>query len=314
MRIPTRSVTEVVHLPSVGTRVSLRYRRPEGSVPPLTDVIGQLVETGPFVRVRTKTGEVVDVSAVDIVTVRALTDVPVRTSQIRSMEHAAALAWPGTEQEWLHGWLVRGAGGYTHRANSAVPLGFEASVAGVPAVVDWYARRGQTPWLAVPDRLLPLRNVVPPHMETVVMVRDVPAGGIDATTTLAPRPDATWLHVYERDVPVDVLSAVIDGVVVFARRGDAAVGRGAVTKGADGTRWAGLSAVRVATGRRREGHARALCSALLGWAGDQGAQQCYVQVLVDNAPAIALYKDMGFTAQHRERYIDGTHVMRNLDP
>ena len=102
-----------------------------------------------------------------------------------------------------------------------------------------------------------------------------------------------------------MLSAVVDGVVVFATRGDAAVGRGAVTTAADGTRWAGVSAMRVAEAHRRRGHARAMCSALLAWATEQGAQHCYAQVLVDNAPAIALYEGLGFTTQHRARYIDG---------
>lgn len=295
-------------LPTVGTRVSLRYRLPVGSVPPLTDVVGHLVQTGASVQVRTKAGAVVEIAADDIVTVRALTDVPVRTSQIRAMEHAAALAWPGIEQEWVNGWLLRAANGFTHRANSAVPLGFEANVAGVPAVVDWYAKRGQTPWLALPDRLLPLRNPVAAYLETVVMVRDLPAGEADPAVTLTPRPDATWLRIYERDVPVDVLTAVVDGVVVFGTRAGAAVGRAAVTSAQDGTRWAGISAMRVAEDHRREGHARVLCSALLDWATGQGAQHCYVQVLVDNAPAIALYEQLGFTAQHRARYVDGTNL------
>jgi N-acetylglutamate synthase len=195
-----------------------------------------------------------------------------------------------------------------------VPLGMQASVASVPAIVDWYARRGQTPWLAVPDRLLTLRSAYSPHLETIVMVRDLPAGAPDAATTSAPQPDATWLQIYQREVPVEVLSAVRDGVVAFATRGDAAVGRAAVTTAPDGVRWAGVSAVRVAEGRRREGHARALCAALLDWASEQGATRGYVQVLVDNAPAIALYEGMGFTAQHRARYLDGAQLTGSVDP
>src|SRR5689334_22983642 len=190
----------------------------------------------------------------------------------------------------------------------------EASVASVPAIVDWYARRGLTPWLAVPDRLLTLRGTYSPHLETIVMVRALPAGAPDPTTTLAPLPDATWLRIYEREVPVDVLSAVRDGVVVFATRGDAAVGRAAVTASPDGALWAGISAVRVADDRRREGHARALCESLVDWASAQGAGHCYVQVLVDNAPAIALYEQMGFSAQHRARYLDATVMGRTAAP
>ena len=167
-------------LPAVGTRVSLRYRLPAGSTPPLTDVIGHLLQARPRVRVRTKTGAVVEISPDDVVAVRELTAAPVRTSQIRATEHAAASAWPGLEQHWLDGWLLRAAGGYTHRANSAVPLGVEANIAALPAIVDWYTQRGLTPWLAVPDRLLRLTDDVPAHLETLVMVRDLPAGEVDA--------------------------------------------------------------------------------------------------------------------------------------
>jgi ribosomal protein S18 acetylase RimI-like enzyme len=291
-------------LPAVGTRVSLRYRRPAGSVPPLTDVIGHLVEIGARLRVQTKTGAVIEIAPDDVVAVRALTAAPVRTSQIRATEHAAALAWPGTEQTWMDGWLLRGARGHTHRANSAVPLGTEANLGAVPAIAEWYAKRGQTPWLAVPDRLLALPKGAAAHLETVVMVRDLPAGEPDATVTMTPRPDEHWLRLYERNVPVDVLAAVVDGAVVFAHRSGAAAGRAAVTTAADGTRWAGLSAVRVADGQRRRGHARALCSALMAWAGEQGASSCYVQVLVDNTAGIALYEQLGFIAQHHARYVD----------
>ncbi len=84
------------------------------------------------------------------------------------------------------------------------------------AIVDWYTQRGQTPWLSVPDRLLTLPREVPPHLETVVMVRDLPMGEPDATVALAPRPDATWLALYERQMSVEVLTAVTDGDVVFA--------------------------------------------------------------------------------------------------
>ena len=101
-----------------------------------------------------------------------------------------------------------------------------------------------------------------------------------------------------------MLTAVVDGEVVFASRADRAVGRGAVTSAPDGTRWAGLSAVHVVEEHRREGHARTLCGALLEWAAGRGATRAYVQVLADNAPAIALYESMGFGTQHHVRYVD----------
>ena len=64
--------------PPVGTRVTIRYRLPAGSTPPLTDVIGHLVAVEPRVRVRTKTGAVVEISPDDVVAVKELTEAPVR--------------------------------------------------------------------------------------------------------------------------------------------------------------------------------------------------------------------------------------------
>lgn len=295
-------------LPAVGTRVALRYRLPDGSVPPLTDVIGHLLQTDPVLQVQTRSGAVVAVAPDDVVALRALTAAPVRTSQIRATEHAAALAWPGLEQRWHDGWLLRAADGHTHRANSAVPLGIEANLGAVPAIVDWYAQRGLTPWLAVADRLLPVPHDLPAHLDTVVMVRDVAEATAPQDVTLAAAPDERWLRRYRREVPVDVLTAVVDGDVVFGTIGEAGVGRGAVTTAPDGTRWAGLSAVRVADEHRRRGHARTLCTALVAWAAEHGATRCYVQVLADNAGALALYERLGFTAQHRARYLDARNL------
>jgi N-acetylglutamate synthase len=290
-------------VPDVGDRVVVRYRRPAGSVPPLTDVIGHLEAVGPTLRVRTKRGDVVEVSSNDVVTVKGLAAAPVRASQIRATEHAAALAWPGSERQWCSGWLLRATGGHMHRGNSAMPLGVEADFGALPSIVDWYGARGLTPWLSVADRLLRLPADVESQLETFVMVRDVESGEPDPTVTLAARPDERWLHVYERDVPVDVLTAV-DGEVVFGAISDAAIGRATVTNAADGSRWVGVSAVRVADEQRRRGHGRTLCAALLGWGFRRGATRAYVQVLVDNPAAITLYETMGFVTQHRSRYVD----------
>ncbi|OJZ73928.1 GNAT family N-acetyltransferase [Mycobacterium paraffinicum] len=190
--------------PELGTRVTLRYRRPPGSVPPLTDAVGQLLAVDPVVRVRTKTGAVAEVLPDDVVALRVLTDAPVRTSEIRALEHAVAAASPGTERAWLDGWLLRAGGG----VDFAVPLDVSARSGTVAAIADWYERRGLTPRLAIPDRLLPLPSGLSAERTERVLVRDVsaPAGADDAD----PDPDATALA--------------------------------AVTDAPDGTRWVGLPA------------------------------------------------------------------------
>lgn len=284
------------------TRVLVRYRLPAGSVPPMTDVSGHLLESGPILKVRTKHGDVVAIAAEDVVVVKTLTAAPVRTRDIRNVEHAAALAWPGLEQQWLDGWLLRFAEGVTHRGNSAVPLGMEADASALPAIIEWYASRGVPPWLSLPDRLFRLFDDVPAHLETAVMVRDVDSSAVDDSVRLLDGPDAEWLRLYERDVPTAILRATVGGDVVFGIVEGAAVGRAAVTEAPDGTRWVGLSAVRVAEDRRRSGYARRLCAALLAWGAQQGATRAYLQVLLDNRGAATLFESMGFTVQHHSRY------------
>lgn len=188
----------MVAWPALGTRVTLRYRRPPGSVPPLTDAVGHLLATDPTVRIKTKSGAVVEVAPADVTALRILTHTPVRTADIRNLEYAAAAASPGTEQSWLSGWLLRRHGADPD-ANIAVPLHISAQAGTIPAIVDWYADRGVATRLAIPDRLL----ATPPGLACAsveqVLMRDIgiaphgPGGGA-AGGLVTEAPDGTrWL-------------------------------------------------------------------------------------------------------------------------
>jgi N-acetylglutamate synthase len=290
----------MVSWPQPGTRVTVRYRRPAGSVPPLTDAVGHLLDVEPLVRIQTKTGTVVQFAAADVIAVRALSDAPVRTSQIRALEHAAALGWPGVEQQWLDGWLLRAGGGVTSRANSAVPLDASAAPAAIPAIVDWYTQRGLTPRLAIADRLLRVPGAG--EQANAVLVREVCTAEPDPSVRLSARPDEAWQRRYRREVPIEVLTSVIDGELAFGMRADLAVARASVTDAPDGTRWVGLSAVRAAD--RDAG--RALCEALLAWGAARGATRGYVRVLDDDHAAAGLAHSLGFALHHRARYFAAT--------
>jgi N-acetylglutamate synthase len=290
--------------PDPGTRVTVRYRRPAGSVPPLTDAVGHLLAVNPLVRVQTKTGAVVEFRPADVVALRVLTDTPVRNSGIRALEHAAAAAWPGTEHDWLDGWLLRAGHGFTLAANSAVPLDISAHAGAIPAIVAWYRRRGLEPRLAIPDRLLPLPpGLTGEHVERVLVrgVSDMASREPDPSITLAARPDQVWLRVYGREIPVDVLTAVINGELTFGTHAGVAVARAAVTDAPDGTRWVGLSAIRAA---HEPVEAVALCAALLAWGADRGAARGYLRV--PDTGGTALADALGFRLHHRRRYVDAS--------
>lgn len=295
-----------MNFPPIGSRVSIRYRDRDGEQ---TDVIGALTARPPRVEVRATGGTVV-IAADDIIAVRELSFAPVRNSQIRALEHAAALGWPGMEQHWYQGWLLRAGDGTTSRGNSAVPLDFSSSLDAVPAITDWYLQRDLVPWLALPDRLLAVRAAS--VKRTRVMVRDLAesdAGRPGSGALLSETPDAEWLACYRRAVRMAELTAVVDGEVVFARIDGVAVGRGALTAGPDGTRWLGISAVTVSEEYRRRGHGRAICAALTSWGVSRGAQRGYVQVLADNAAAIPLYASLGYGLHHHAGYLDARHVL-----
>ena len=156
----------------------------------------------------------------DAVALRPLSDTPVRASEIRALEHADAMAWPGVEQHWLDGWLLRAGYRDTYDANSAVPLDKFANQAAIPAIVDWYRSRDLTPRLSVADRLLRL----PDEGEGAnwVLVRDVHAAEPDRSVRLETEPSAVHL----RDIPIDELTAVADGELIFGTHAGNAAGAG----------------------------------------------------------------------------------------
>jgi N-acetylglutamate synthase len=263
--------------PALGTRVTVRYRRPAGSVPPLTDAVGHLLEVEPVVRVRTKTGAVVEFAPADVVALRTLTDAPVRTSAIRALEHAVAAAWPGVEQTWLDGWLLRAGHDVALTANSAVPLDISAQMTAVPAIVAWYERQGLTPWLVIPDRLLALPPGLVSDRAEQILVRAVAGGHAGVSPASA------------RDVsPASARNPLF---------GDFA--RAAVTDATDGTRWVGLSEIRA------EDHRAAVleCEQLLAWGAQRGATHGYLQVGDGDTGAATVAESLGFRLHHRRRYV-----------
>ena len=277
-------------LPQAGVRVSLRYLRPPGSEPPMGDVIGKLEQTGPLVRVRAADGVVHEFRHADVLYVRRLTDRPVKNSAIRAVEHAAALARPGGEHQWLDGWLLHFAAGADLTTNSAVPLDMFAHTNTIPAIVDWYARRDLPACLAVPERLLRLPEDIPTVHETRTLVCNVAAG---------PAPDEVTVTDGER---------AGDGTVATASIREVATARGTVTDSPDGTRWLGIWEVHVAADQRRRGYGRAICAALQVWGADRGATRGYAQVPSTDTAAFAFFESVGLTGQHRTRYLNAADL------
>ena len=135
----------------------------------------------------------------------------------------------------------------------------------------------------------------PTDAENLVMACDVEPGGPRARWRWRRARMTSGCASIDRGVPVDVLRAVVDGEVVSRpwRERRRTSGR---HQGPDGTRWVGLSAVRVAEDAHSHGHARTLCTALLSWGAEPGATRAYAQVVDDNSSAPQAFRVDGLYA------------------
>jgi N-acetylglutamate synthase len=246
---------------------------------------------------------------------------------IIELERTAATHWRGTEEQWLGGWLLRAAEGFTGRANSALPLGDP----GLPldealaAVTEWYRARGLLPMIAVPvslgadqpgsalDHELSQRHWGTRSGPAFVMVADLPLGGRPADSLAADRavrvtsePDDAWAAMYhyrgqEHLPPIarKVLTSAEDQSFVSIRSAGDVL---AIARLSAGGGWAGITAVEVNPVYRRQGLGVAITAAACREAELRGIRQVFLQVEVDNAPARALYEGLGFRYSHRYQY------------
>jgi ribosomal protein S18 acetylase RimI-like enzyme len=67
--------------------------------------------------------------------------------------------------------------------------------------------------------------------------------------------------------------------------------------------WLGVDAIRVDSSCRRRGLGTAIVQALARWSGPLGGRRSYLEVLEENAPALATYSRLGYREAYRYRYL-----------
>jgi ribosomal protein S18 acetylase RimI-like enzyme len=295
----------------------------------MTDVLGVMESwSGGVTRLRTESGTVLTVPVADIVSGKPVPPKPsVRLREpLATMERRAAQDWPAEESQPLGEWLLRAAGGYSRRANSALALGDP----GLPmtdalrAVEEWYAARGLPALvLTVPtepvadqvgaegwepfsdDVLFQVGGVAAALRHLDELVPD--AAGTAERVAIGDDVDESW-WVADHDPPfTSHVRAVLTGPdeVALARLemdGDVvARGRGAINVGGDVR--LGLSTLWTRPDLRGQGLGAGVLRALLEWAAEGGATSAYLQVEVGNTRAVALYERLGFLTHHTYRYL-----------
>jgi N-acetylglutamate synthase len=231
------------------------------------------------------------------------------STAIAELERIADLHWRAPERASLGEWQLRAAGGFTGRANSALPLGSPAMPldGAVQAVVSWYRERGLPPMITIPgpageldDFLAGLGWTMRSGAAYVMTARAGSLPAPRAAARLDASPDAGWLTLFRggdvhpcalellMSAPWQAFGSFRSGAEIRA------VGRVSVAEG-----WGAITALEVAPAWRRRGLGAALTSALCAAAG---ADRILLQVAIDNAPAIALYEGLGFRISHRYHY------------
>jgi ribosomal protein S18 acetylase RimI-like enzyme len=241
------------------------------------------------------------------------------------LEHACSDAWPPLKQHHLGEWRLRWADGFTGRANSALAVGDP----GIPmaqalaAVCDFAHSQGIMPTVqtvqgGTVEAAIAAAGWLPNTAHPAGHEVSVMVGGRATNGTLlaknerkfpfiasAPTP-GWWELTAGTTVPTTAQRHVLTSVLTGGDVGYGVAELDGATAGAVRVavvgEFAHISRLAVRPEYRRRGLAVAMMGAAGSWARDRSATRKVLQVSVSNAPALALYHELGFTEHHRYRY------------
>jgi N-acetylglutamate synthase len=245
------------------------------------------------------------------------------TATVRLIEELAANAWPAEIVQHVGGWRFRRDAASARRANSVWPnsddgtLTLEAKLA---LAEEFYARHGGIPRFQMCPASVPadLDDVLAAHGYTIDAPTAVQTAPLEPLTACTPRlavklaaaPSDEWFAVYcegeHARTPEDaaarrsILHRIGPEAVYAAVRsetGVAAVGMGVIER-----EHLGIFGMVTRPEHRRRGAATSVLAALARAAAARGAYRAYLQVMEDNAPALALYASLGFSTLYRYHY------------
>jgi ribosomal protein S18 acetylase RimI-like enzyme len=240
-----------------------------------------------------------------------------------------AATWPAVRTVVTEdGWRAGVSGGFTRRANSALPVGHPGDLAAAVGRVEAvYASAGLPPVVRVgsgapaglPDDLA--RRGYTERSRTDVLVRGAgegiapPVGSAEGVigwhghTHVADEPDDLWLRAFlgvkGAGVRSDVARSVLTGAPAHYLTATADGDTVGTLRVAYSEQWAGLSCLAVSPDARRQGLGRALTRHAVALAQRHGAHRVFLQVEAANAVAAGLYSQLGFVLADCYAYLVG---------
>lgn len=229
-------------------------------------------------------------------------------------------AWPALQTVLYDGWILRFAGGYTRRANSVNPI--------YPSTIDvdkkieycheFYAAKGMKTIFKITNEVYPpdLDNI----LETKGFIREAETSvqtiNLEQTTIMdygrvriVTSLDDFWVDNFFRlsgavSENKPTLKAMLRNIKMpkcFAyikeKNSIVACGLGVLEQDL-----IGLFDIVVATGFRGKGFGNRILNGMLLWGKNECAKLGYLQVMVDNKTALALYTKIGFKEIYRYWY------------
>lgn len=225
------------------------------------------------------------------------------------LEYAGFRAWPALEQQEIDGFVLRSSQGFTKRANSANlvrPLMschkelvrlcekhfFDQSLPSIFRIPSFVGRGCLDEYLEenayqARDHSLFLHRKIgsSDFMPCELVVKN----GVD---WIASYSEISGLNATSQKLHLDMLARIEDKILmaVLVKDGiEIACGLGVLNRGLFG-----LFDIGTLSGKRNQGFGEKLLNGMLSWAVLNGATDSYLQVVADNAPAISLYRKLGF--------------------
>ncbi len=240
---------------------------------------------------------------------------------IIELETIAFHAWPAKEVERLGGWYLRADGDVTRRANSVFPLddpSLDIDDA-INYVVEFYTSRKITPRFQVTSASRPkgLDEILAHAGFEKELVVAIETANLDVLVSVETdwhvniinSPLDEWIRGYQMvtgysDYKIAVRRGIMERISQKKSFASVSINDTIVSVGlcvVEG-KWAGIFSLATHPDHRRKGLASAINKALATWAKLQGAETCYLQVEVDNEPALNLYHQLGFQEVYRYWY------------
>lgn len=234
---------------------------------------------------------------------------------VEKLERALLHVWPSVATEMHGAWVLRFAHGYSARANSASALSPDAEIGEKllhrsEAFFDGYKLPAQfriSP-LAKSGSIKALQAAGYIFKdEALTMTAALTGFARHPAVAIAPAADEAWLSgvtALNEDASkrepghLKSITSRIKPPVAFATTAHGGRGVGYAVCAVHGG-WAELGSIIIAPEARGKGLGRRLVTSLLQWATANGAANAFLQVDVENQPAISLYRSLGFVDCYR---------------